>query len=273
MKKTSKTILVSTFGLCLLTIGITAGVTLANFKSPSDDKNYNFGDSINSSDNHFQNISYYFGGGDGTFAAPYLIKNSAHLRNFSKLQNIGMISTEYFKLASSFQFEGDALEPIGNDQYPFAGYFTGNEDEDDDCSISFLKVSGSASYLGMFGKVQGSGIIEHFTLIAPTIESTYAGDINVGFIVGNFVSGTIQNTYVYGGSASYNKTRAKINWVSGNKCIMGNGYLKGMGDSDLTDSGFISDLNKSNIYTGYGTTWESGNSKSLYYDGTDIRVS
>lgn len=81
----------------------------------------------------------FFGGGDGTSASPYQIKNARHFYNLCWLQYLGrfnkdtdsdgVIDQVYFELTNDIDCSslGSALPPIGTTRYPFVGNFNGND--------------------------------------------------------------------------------------------------------------------------------------------------
>ena len=168
----------------IATVGVASGVTFAaGYQAPTENNSIQFG-SVSSSNLPFQDLSYYFGGGSGANAGdPYLISNSQHLRNFSKLQNIGQFpAKKYFALSTSFQFEGDSIEPIGNATNPFIGEFTGAGH-----TISFLSVESSEINVGMFGVVGSNtnqGIVQELTLVAPSVRYKGGSACHIGLVAG-----------------------------------------------------------------------------------------
>ena len=95
--------------------------------------------SIPKNDYIAESKSAFFGGGDGTEDAPYVISNTRHYYNLCWLQYLGrfneknkdsdVIEQIYFKLEADLDFAnfGSALPPIGTTKYPFVGNFNGNE--------------------------------------------------------------------------------------------------------------------------------------------------
>ena len=116
------------------------------------------------------NISSMFtSGGSGTSAAPCLISNSTDLRTLQKLNILGVFSSStYFRMTSDITYSGDALAPIGNEDYPFYSQFDGYG-----YKISNLVVNGAnTNDIGMFGFVALGGSIRNLILQTPTVNVT-----------------------------------------------------------------------------------------------------
>lgn len=111
--------------------------------------------------------STYFGGGTGASDDPYLISSADNLRNLQKLNTVGLFpSGTYFDLNSDITWSGDALLPIGSDDYPFDGIFNGRGHV-----ITDLVVDGANTWdVGMFGYIGINGILKNMLLATPTIN-------------------------------------------------------------------------------------------------------
>jgi len=256
-----------------------AGVTFASaYKSPSESKSFAFG-SMDVSDNNFRALADYFAGGEGTPASPYLISNSLHLRNLSKLQNSGLLpSGLHFKLSTSFQYEGEAMRPIGywassSDMKPFLGTFDG-----DGHTIYGLKIVGSSSdkRLGLFGQVgksETAATVKNLVLSAPSVTiASSSGTPYAGFAVGYLLSASsCSHVAVYGGTTSYSTPRAKF--VNSSSLTVNTYGI--VGNAAGTSCGFLATLDNA-IYSGSdnystwtvvpsgSTTIASGETKSIY---------
>lgn len=240
MGKFSKLSIICCCALALAGTGI--GVTLAaNYTSPGDSKVYQFGQS----GGNFQSYDYYFAGGNGTSATPYLIKNTQQLRNLSKLQNIGAIpASTYVSLASSFQYQGDAMEPIGNSDHPWVGVFNGN-----DFCITGLKVSTTKNNAGMFGvigKLNATGTVHNLVLAGPSITRTGTGTVNIGIITGTLTTdgdshvSVVNHIEIYGGTSGFTAMRAKI--VSTSATPTSRDAIIGTGAANGEGVGFVTSL-------------------------------
>ena len=243
------------------TVGVTVGLSLAAYKAPEESNTYQFG-SMDPSDNNFQPISYYFADGSGTEGDPYIIKNSHQLRNLSKLQNSGVISgATYFSLGTSFQYEGDALEPIGTTTYPFTGVFNG-------CNFSITKLTVETSSLtnvGMFGVVGSStatGTVRQLILAGPSVTYTGTSAVNIGLVAGkketSGQTSVIEDIEIYGGTSNF-KLRAHLK--SGGTPTCGNGIV---GTGGSTRAGFVSTLDHTS-YSASPKTYTSVTTTSHYY--------
>lgn len=168
----------------------------------SDDMTFN---DANNTGVSVRTLGYYFAGGTGTSGDPFQIKSPTHLRNLAKLQNSGIMPTgKYFSLENSFNWSGEDMEPIGQDEtHQFHGFFRGN------ChTIQGLVVTSTTGYAGMFGCVYGgtAGRITNLVLSSPTIHCnpTVANtEVYAGFVCG-YVKGAVANIIngimVYGGN-------------------------------------------------------------------------
>ena len=276
MKKLVKSLLISLAAVA--TLGMGTAVTLAaSYVAPAENTVYSFG----AMSGNFQDLSYYFASGAGSEADPFIIKNSQQLRNLSKLQNSGaMPDSKWFQLGTSFQYEGDALEPIGTSTNPFTGVFSG-----EDHSITFLNVSTSTyTNVGMFGYVGTTsltGTVRNLILVGPSVSYTGSSNCNIGIVAGyKTTSGqtsVVQCIGIYGGVApranDIDAIRAKI-VVSGGTPTCGNGIV-GVGGSVTTSgtaAGFISTLTNATAYTSASTytgVTASGTYK-LYHNGSAV---
>lgn len=274
MRKSIRLLVISFSALFAGGLTIGAGITLAaSYKAPEESTVYTFG-SMSDSDHHFQSLSYYFSGGSGTSGDPFLIKNSQNLRNLAKLQNSGaMPNGQYFSLASSFQFEGDAMEPIGSATYPFTGVFNGNNH-----LITKLTVSTSiCTDVGMFGRVgstSATGTVQNLVLAGPSVSYTGSNNINIGLIAGYKTSvegqvSIVQNVEIFGGTALFDKVRAHL-YVAGGTPTSGN---KLVGVNGSTNCGFVSTLSSTPTYSStatYGSTISAGTHYYLYHNGSGV---
>lgn len=132
----------------------------------------------------------YFKDGNGTMVDPYSIGNATHMYNFAWLQNTGRIPDKtYFDLdpdkdetvdMTTIDGKHVIIPPIGNDEYPFNGYFDGKG-----YTISNLIVSTNKDVLygnpasedykfsnavGLFGMTGNDSEITNFILNDPTVE-------------------------------------------------------------------------------------------------------
>ena len=116
------------------------------------------------------NISSMFSsGGSGTSAAPFLISTSADLRTLQKLNVLGVFSsTTYFRMNNDITYSGDALVPIGNEDYPFYSQFDGYGYK----LINLVVNGANTNDIGMFGFVALGGSIKNLILQSPTVNVT-----------------------------------------------------------------------------------------------------
>ena len=152
--------------------------------------------------------STLLGGGTGTADDPFLIKTPEDLKKFAQYNNSGVISRQAsVKLNNSINCEElEDFEPIGDNTFAFAGTFNGNN-----CTISnleFVSEEDGTWYAGLFGRVEGSAVIEKLTLS----NCTFKGGSNVGTIAAYLASGTIQDCNV---NACEVETRSSQNPYAG----------------------------------------------------------
>lgn len=269
------------FGCLITALGTAVGVTLASgYKSPSESKSFQFG-SITASDHNFQDVAYYFGDGSGTSVSPYLINNSSHLRNLSKLQNLGLLPDGlHFKVGTSFQYEGSTpMRPIGTASAPFTGTFDG-----DGHTIAGLLVSGNSTdvNVGLFGRVGkdgNNGTVKNLVLSYPSITATSSESGGyIGFAVGYLsASSTCSHVGVYGGTDSLTTIRAKL--INSSSAAYNTYGVIGNGSG--TSCGFLASLSNA-VYASEDswTTWDvaslgskslsASTTKSLYNDGGTV---
>lgn len=259
-------------------VGVSFGVTYAAYNAPSESHTVQFG-SMTASDHNFQELGYYFAGGSGTEGSPYLIKNSQQLRNLSKLQNSGALpAATYVSLGTSFQYEGDNLDPIGTSTYPFTGVFNGNGH-----SITGLTVSTNATtYVGMFGVVgtnTATGTVHSLVLVGPSVTYTGNSAVKIAFVCGskNTTAGhvsVVQNIEIYGGTANFSgkgstkNIRARIK--SSGTATYGDGVVA-VGGS--TNAGFVSVLSATPSYGStltYSGGITTGTQYYLYNNGSNV---
>lgn len=214
---------------------------------------------VNSADNDIAipSLAHAFGSnsGNGTTAGTALeIENPVHLRNLAKLQNAGYFdsTTFYFKVVSSFRWDDiSEMAPIGNAVHPFTGVFDGNGK-----TISRAEVSIEDRYAGLFGVING-GTVKNLILGGPQIEITPTNDTAnyIGFLAGYLQSGTIQDCFVYGGSATftYNATLSS----GGGKKVSCNDYFVGTGSGTETRLSFLSQVNETTYTTSPSPSWSA----------------
>ena len=130
-----------------------------------------------------------FGGGSGTQTDPYIISTTNHMHQLATDVNNGTTYYNvYFKLTADLDFQGMLYTPIGcmkgENNYPFAGTFDGNNHTIRNISIGTVNPTGS--HLGVFGVALVFARIENLTLASSSIN----GWSGVGGIVGVLIGGT-----------------------------------------------------------------------------------
>lgn len=244
----------------ILSLTLTSGTLIgaatlaASYQAPAEQTVYEFG-TMDSSDRHFQELGYYFASGAGTLGDPFIVKNSQQLRNLAKLQNSGAFPNgQYVSLGTSFQYEGAAMEPIGNATYPWTGVFNGEHH-----IITKLNVTTSTvTNVGMFGVVGANdktGTVYQLVLAGPSVTYTGSSAVNIGFIAGsrNITVGhvsVVKNIEIYGGTATFTNMRAFIRSGGTPTCADGVVGLNGEGDDEgpTNTAGFVSTLSSNPTY-------------------------
>lgn len=184
-----------------------------------------------------------FGGGDGSYVDPYLIKNPAQL---AYLAAVGGENGCYYKLLSNIDLNNKPWKPIVG-----SSYYSGNNINFDGngMTISNLYINREQDYLGLFG--EASGTISNVNIVNVNIQNSQLSYI--GALVGEASSLIIENCNVdlgngklvgnsyVGGIAGYvsSCTINNCSVVSNNSgaAILGNSYVGGiMGDSYSSSS-------------------------------------
>ncbi|MBE8951553.1 MAG: hypothetical protein SR1Q7_00205 [Quinella sp. 1Q7] len=165
-------------------------------------------------------VTRLWGDGDGSTTNPFLINTAEDLQHLSSYVNDGNDCADLtFKLNANIDMSGVAnFAPIGNRNNMFSGTFDG-----DNKTISNLKISGSNSYVGLFG--YNGGTIQNLTLA----DATVSGASNVGGLVGyngGTVSGctvtsTVSGTEYVGGLVGLNSGTLNGNFCHSNKIAVG----------------------------------------------------
>ena len=138
-------------------------------------------------------ISTGFESGTGTQDDPYIIRTSAQLAYLAQQVNSGVTySGQYFKLMSNLNLNNKAFSGIGNSATnAFAGSFDGNG-----YTIKNIKITSSASYVGLFGYLTGT--VKHLAVENISVSASGASaHVYVGALVG-YNKGTIENSYISG---------------------------------------------------------------------------
>ena len=143
-----------------------------------------------------------FGGGNGTYEAPYLISTPADLKALSTYVNTGVLDTErkYFYLSKDLDCSAlTGFEPIGNATYPFKGLFAANylyydhdsvEDNHKITGLTCLSDDPSAD-VGLFGVVDKVGDFYCGPAYVRLENCTFGGGARNGAMVGYLSNGTI----------------------------------------------------------------------------------
>jgi hypothetical protein len=246
--------------------------------------------------------NYYYGGGSGTEADPYLIYTAEHL------SMVGLIDCDWdrhFKLMADIDlsgFDGKDGRPsfniIGtNYSNPFTGVFDGNDHiiSNADVNVPGSDYAGLFGYLGTSGQIKNLGV-EDISVFGRNyvgglcgrnygtiIDCNATGNVSgigsyVGGLVGYNSGGTITNSYstssvsanqYVGGLVGYNSSTITncyaINSVSGNWYI---GGLSGYNGGTITESYSSGPVNGSSYYVGGLVGCNGGTVKNCYSAGS-----
>lgn len=248
MKKATIGLLTITAGVLTLSAGAAVGFTVAGY---NNSKNYIFNSSVASSErmtvrdiaHYFADGTQYLNGNESTGAAayPFFISSPTHLRNLAKLWNMGAITNGYyFKLANSFNWSGDPMEPIGTSTKSWQGFFNGN------ChTITGLEVEATGAYAGMFGVIGGNtaGRVVDLCLSSPTIDCkpSSATNVTVGFLAGKVncteAVKAVSGIMIYGGNEnSVDGATPTPNELVKRATIKANSYATVTSSADRADS-------------------------------------
>lgn len=141
-------------------------------------------------------VAASFAGGIGTETDPIRIETADQLKLLESKVNAGTTySGIYFKLTSNINLANKEWTPIGNYNNNFCGNFDGGNN-----SITNLRISASADYSGLFGKVSG-GCLSNLK-----ISGKIKGNGNTGMLCGYAVREKIQMIETSGTIEGYNST-------------------------------------------------------------------
>src|SRR5690554_6678398 len=126
-------------------------------------------------------------GGLGTATVPFLIKNEEDMHELSRMVLLGNVYKNYYFKVDDGVTEldlGDFI-PIGTSARPFQGNFNGN-------GVNFIVDINKATTdnVGVFGYINGSAVIENFSVSGSVI-----GRNNVGAILGQTDTAIVRNVY------------------------------------------------------------------------------
>ena len=127
---------------------------------------------------------------DGSATSPYLVSSAALLAKVGSGTD-SWTRTRHYRQTADITLSGN-WTPIGTEVAPFTGTYDGGG-----YSITSLKISGTASYSGLFGAIGANGKVRNVALINVDINTT--GN-RIGGIAGDSEGGgnMIENCYVTG---------------------------------------------------------------------------
>lgn len=178
--------------------------------------------------------STILGGGNGTAANPFLIKEPTDLINFAKYINNKTINSDVsVQLYNDINCQGlQGFEPIGNYSINFSGTFDGNEKTISNLSANNVQLGA----VGLFAILASGGKIENLTLSNCTFYGGNSSSNDIGSLVGYMNGGEINNCAIENSTISslqntQNPTVGGIvgslnNGSSINNCIVQNCTIK-----------------------------------------------
>ena len=142
------------------------------------------------------NISEYWGGGNGSADAPYIIDTTEDLDLLAAIVNYQGkdFYKQYFELGADITYDGteNNYTPIAHEQRTtFEGYFNGKNHTISGINITKNTISRDASYLGVFGWFV-TGSVTDLTVS----NCTFIGYQYIGGIAGSISATTVRNCRV-----------------------------------------------------------------------------
>ena len=289
MKKGIKNII----GLSVLT-GVTATAIISssfawfNTRAKLNDNSMFLGSSIGA----------YFGGGDGSQGAPYIISTSTHVYNLAWLQYLGFFNEDktkvvdgetvagtddtvdkqfYFSVANDIAMEGMYIPPIGTETYPFVGNFNGNNHVISDFTTSnILGENHISKKPSVVNSLSGVDIIGFFGVVGnlPDTNLDYTSSINSIYNFGlddfeiEVAKGTNGNLvglaagYLNGSIAGVGIGESSFNLASGITAIANSKIDSAKTTSNISDYGLV----------GYCTAGQLKNTKVVSIDANEPKV-
>ena len=153
--------------------------------------------------------------------------------NYTLMNDLDSTTPGYEELASPTANEGNGWQPIGNEEFPFAGSFNGKGYEIRDLRINHP----DESSVGLFSRISGAGVIENIGVVNADVT----GYEYVGSLVG-YSSGTVSNSYATGNVSGHEDVGGLVGqlyWGTVSKCYA---------TSKVTGAGFLGGLVGSNSY-------------------------
>lgn len=196
-----------------------------------------------------------FAAGDGSLGNPYQI---ATVEQLNSIGHNTRLLDKHFQLANDLDLSGESFNIIADGPYAFTGSFDGNNHAIDNLNISVPYTHGN---IGLIGLVY-TGSVSDLTLRNVSVEADRVR--NVGTVVGQNFSGTVQNCHSHninvtgfwtvGGLVGLNYWHAYISGSSATGSVEESDILltmsSGVGGiagensfwSEIETSGFVGDL-------------------------------
>ena len=179
--------------------------------------------------------------GDGTETAPYLIQSLANLEQLATDVNGGTTySGKYFKLTTDIDLNNGEWTPIGTASNPFKGSFDG-----DYHTISNLQITGSNSYVGLFGYTT-NGEIKNLIINNAKVS----GYVGVGTFAGSPYTSKYTNLL-----------------LSGHVEVNGFSYVGGMLGRNLyaAATNLTINVDETSFVNAYSIEWDDDEQKNIAY--------
>jgi len=127
--------------------------------------------------------------------------------SYCLMNNLDSTTAGYTELARATANDGNGWQPIGNESHPFTGSFYGQGYEIRDLFIDRPE----ENEVGLFGFVDGGGIIEN----VGVVNATVTGNEWVGGLVGYNKGGTVTDSYSTGRVKGYMRVGGLVGWNQG----------------------------------------------------------
>jgi hypothetical protein len=218
-----------------------------------------------------------FSAGNGSQSEPFEITNETELRN------VKYNPTAYYILNNSINLSTDNFEPIGTLQKPFIGNFNG-----DYYDVNGLTITNTYDYSGMFGYVEGTGVVENMYLnnVNITSASEYTGGVvgyNEGTINRVHITGQVKPTLnsvekiLYaGGITGYNLGEVQLSTATvqvepiNSSNLVYAGGIAGYNNGLISQAGTNSNSSVKANFAGGVTGYNNGNIEKAYNKGEVI---
>lgn len=167
--------------------------------------------------------------------------------SYCLMNNLVSTTANYTELVSATANDGNGWPPIGTEDHPFTGSFYGEGYEIRDLFINRPE----ENEVGLFGFVDGAGIIENVGVVNAAVTGNYC----VGSLVGYNKKGTVTDSYSSGSVEGYKRVGGLVGWnqhtVSNSYSTIGVGDARSVGGLVGYNTGTVSNSYSSGSVEGY----------------------